>query len=221
MCTHSQAGPHLDPSTPGPGDHWRAKHSSLGSQGLQQSRFKLYNRQSWSNPTLHAQDHQHHPAGKEKLLLCKAGSCLRGLLCYKGKNMPQMTSSNLGRLSNVGKREKSEGSRAFTQATEEIEKKTTQHPPCSYLSGIAVPRIAYSETRKLRERQGRAESWPFGKKKKKKQLTTNQPKKEGEKNHGTAAVLGLGDMNKSIQNIISQSLFSKALQANGTAIKCS
>lgn len=99
----------------------------------------------------------------------------------------------------MGKRQKSEGSRAFTQATEETEKKTTQHCPCSYLSGTAVPRIAYSETRKLREQQGRAESWPFGKKRNNPQQTNPKGK---EKNHGTAAVLGLGDMSKSIQNIL-------------------
>lgn len=62
------------------------------------------------------------------------------------------------------------------QATGEIKKKTTQHSPCSYLSGIAVPRIAYSETRKLREQQGRAESWPFGKKK---ETTHNKPTQKG------------------------------------------
>lgn len=124
----------------------------------------------------------------------------------QGKNVPQITSNNLGQFSNVGKRQKSEGSRTFTQATEEIEKKTTQHLPCSYLSGIAVPRIAYSETRKLREQQGRAESWPFGKKRNNPQQTN--PKRK-EKNHGTAVVLDLGDMNKSIQNILVNLNFQK------------
>lgn len=192
-------------STPCPGDYWRAKHSSLEPEGLQQGRFKLSNSQSCGSLTFHAQD-CHHLAGKKKLLLCKPGSCLRGLLGYKGKNMSQRTSNNLGQFSNVGKRQKSEGSKAFTQATEEIEKKTTQHSPCSYVSGIAVPRIAYSETRKLREQQGRAESWPFGKKRNNPQQTNPRGK---EKKHGTAAVLGLGDMNKSIQNILVNLYFQK------------
>lgn len=132
--------------------------------------------------------------------------------------MTQMTSNNLGRISNVGTRQKSEGSRAFMQATGEIKKKTTQHSPCSYLSGFAVPRIAYSETRKLREQQGRAESWPFGEKKK--QPTTNQPKREGEKTWDNSSS-GSWRYEPVKPEHISQSLFSKALQTHGTAIKSS
>ena len=149
------------------------------------------------------------------------GSCLRGLLWYKGKNTPQRASNNLGQFSNSGTRKKSEGSRALRQARGEKKTKTTQHFPCSYLSGTAVPRIAYSETRKLREQQGRAESWPFEKKKKPKQQKHSKTTQKGRRRNMDSSCSGSRRHEQVNPEYISQSLFLKALQTHGTAIKSS
>jgi len=115
-----------------------------------------------------------------------------------------MASSNLGQFSNSGTREKSEGSRALRQ-TREKKNKTTQHPPCSYPSGTAVPRIAYSETRKLREQQGKAESRPSEKK-----PTHNKTTQKGRRENLDSSCSGSWRYEQVNPEHISQSIFKSS-----------
>lgn len=80
MDAAPRAGPHLDPplaqeTTGEPSSAaWRGYTEEV--EALEQTELQQ------SNPP--CSGHPHYPAGKEKLLLSKPGSFLRGLLCYKG-----------------------------------------------------------------------------------------------------------------------------------------
>lgn len=107
-------------------------------------------------------------------------SCLRELLWYKSKNAPDGM-QQFRMIQKSGNKLKIRGKQSINtvQRRKKKQNKTKQHSPCSYLSGTAVPRIAYSETRKLRKQQGRAESWPSEKK-----TTQQNNPKEMEREHG-------------------------------------